>query len=437
MSTRRDFLHQLGAGLAATGALTGAATPLPSPGREPDDESYWRHVASEFVIDPEIAYLNTGTRGPSPRSVIRAQVDAIYGVDRDRLSYASFVDNSDYRTRLRERLAAFVGVKPTEMALTNNTTEGMAFGTSGIDLSPGDEIVCTNHDHSSGGQPINLRQARDGIRTVMVDLARSDREPPRSSADVLEAFDRAIGPRTRLVSFCHVNYTDGMVMPVREICELARSRGALTLVDGAHPPGMMDLDIDSLGCDMYAGACHKWMLASMLTGFFTVREDVQDRVWPTVYSGHIDGKNMLGGAVDDPDHSLARFESRGSKSSPNAASIDAAIDFHEAIGPAAIEARDRHLAARLIDGLSAIGGVHLATAVNEFSCGLVAFKLPGVETKEMNDLLWDRHRIYVRNVTKPEIGFDVNRASLHIMVTAADVDRLIGAVADIARERAA
>ena len=434
MSTRRNFLNQLGAGVAAS-AVAGPAVALPSSGRAPEEESYWRHVANEFVIEPGIAYLNTGTRGPSPRSVIRAQVDAIYGGDRDRLSYASFVDNSDFRRGLRERLARFVGVKPTEIAITNNTTEGMVFGTSGLDLRRGDEVVCTNHDHSSGGQPINLRQARDGIKTVMVDINRADRSPRRSADDILEGFDRAIGPKTRLVSFCHVNYTDGLVMPVKEICDLARSRGALTLVDGAHPPGMMDLDITALGCDMYAGAGHKWMLAAMLTGFFVVREDVQDHVWPTVYSGHIDGKNMLGGDLDDPDHSLARFESRGSRSSPAGASIDAALDFHEAIGPAEIEARDRHLAARLIDGLSSVGGVHLATAINEFSCALVAFSLNGVETKEMNDLLWDRHRIYVRNVTKPEMDFDVNRASLHIMATADHVDRLVGAVAEIARER--
>ena len=102
----------------------------------------------------------------------------------------------------------------------------------------------------------------------MVDLPSAKFHPPKDPSVIIDAYEQAITRRTKMISLCHVNYTDGCVLPIREICDLARSRGILTLVDGAHPPGMMDLDISSLGCDMYAGACHKWMLAAQLTGFF-------------------------------------------------------------------------------------------------------------------------------------------------------------------------
>jgi selenocysteine lyase/cysteine desulfurase len=446
--SRRNFMAQMVSG-AALGALatlpveTGAATaPESSAGvAAPDDESYWRWVADQFVIRDDVTYMNTGTRGPSPRSVVQAQCDAIRAYDTDRLSYARHVQNEAFRERLHEKMAAFLGCDPDEVALTNNTTEGMAFGTFGPDMQPGDEIIYTNHDHSSGAQPINLRAARYGVKPVMVDLSDAKFHPPASPDQISDVIEAAITPRTRLISFCHINYTDGCVLPARQICAMARDKGILTLVDGAHPPGMMDLDLHDLGCDMYAGAGHKFLLASMLTGIFYVRRDVQDRIWPTVYSGPVDGMSMYGteqppSSYLDRSKTACKFEIHGSGSYATQASLDAALDFHNAISPRAIEARDHYLAARVREGLSEIPGVQMhASDDPALGCGLVAFKLRNVPTVELNDLLWDRHRIYIRNVTHPEIGWDINRASLHIMVNANQVDNFIGAVGEIAKER--
>lgn len=444
--SRRDFLEGL-TGITASAALLaqprsarGVAAPeARAGGAAPDDEAYWRWVAGQFLIPEDLAYLNTGTRGPSPRSVQQAQIDAIRQFDSDRLSYVKYVHTPEFTARLREKMATFLGCKPGEVAFTNHTTEGMAFGTNGIDLEPGDEIICTNHDHSSGAQPVHLRAAREGLKALVVDLSDSRYHPPRRPDDLVEAIEAAITPRTRLISFCHVNYTDGCVLPVKEICALARSRGILTLVDGAHPPGMLKLNLHDLGCDLYAGACHKWMLAAMLTGFLYVREEVQDRLWPTIYSGPVAGKSMYGTPAPERYRermgSAARYELRGSGDFAARMSIDAALDFHNAIGREAVEARDRYLARRAREGLSAIRGVEVhVSARPELACGIVSFTLAGTEPARLTELLWDRHRIYIRNVTHPEIGWDANRACLHLMVTTRQVDTLVGAVEEIARE---
>ena len=450
--SRRAFLGGLTGGVTAGAALLASANPQtgaerPSPESPPGavdaaDEAHWRWVADQFLIRDDLIYMNTGTRGPSPRSVYLAQIEAIRQADTDRLSYAKHVHNPEFTARLREKMASFLGCAPAEVAFTNNTTEGMAFGTNGPDLSPGDEVICTNHDHSSGAQPIHLRAARQGLKPVMLDLSAPKYHPPKSPSDLIEAFEAAITGRTRLISLCHVNYTDGCVLPVQEICELARSRGIMTLVDGAHPPGMMELDLHNLGCDMYAGACHKWMLASMLTGFFYVREDVQDRIWPTVYAGPVKGLSMYGSPAPEPyaawAATAARYELRGSGSYAARASIDAALDFHNQLTAAAVEARDRYLAQRARDGLRAVQGVHVHSSDDpRLSCGLVAFSLAGVAPARLSEMLWERHRIYIRNVTHPEINWDVNRASLHLMVTAPEVDALVGAVEEIAKETGA
>jgi selenocysteine lyase/cysteine desulfurase len=445
--SRRGFLGRLlgGAAVLTFGANAFAASPTTQPGLEtgaaPDDERYWELVASEFLLRKNIAYMNTGTRGPSPRCVHMAQVDALNGVNADYLGFTKTGCNKDFLDALRGKLAAFVGANPLEIAFTSNTTEGMIFGTLGVDLKPGDEIAFTNHDHPSGGNPIMLRAAREGLSVRVIDLADRQFHPPKAPDEILKAFDAALTPKTKLLSFCHINYTDGCVMPVKEICAMARAKGVITLVDGAQPPGMMKLNLHELGCDMYAGPCHKWILASMFTGFFYVREEMLDRVWPTMYVGAVNGKTMYGKppprTMADACVGAAKYEYHGSIDFPAKFAVNAALDFHNQLTAEAIEARDRYLAQRLMTGLRAIDGVQLYTSDDpRLSCAMVAFTVKGMPTTKLMDMLWDRHAIYIRNVTHEEIGWDVNRASLHLMVTTKQVDNLLGAIEEIAKKKA-
>jgi selenocysteine lyase/cysteine desulfurase len=442
MLTRRGFMSRVigtvAAGTLASGTVRRArAAPAEKTERAPDDESYWRWVADQFMLKPDLTYMNTGTRGPSPTAVYQAQIEAIRQSNEDRLSYAKHVYNSEFKAHIRTRLATFVGCNPNEIAITNNTTEGMGIGTNGPKLKSGDEIIYTNHDHPSGGQPVNLRCARDKTNAVVVDLSDKKFHPPENPEIVLDAIEAAITPRTKLISFCQINYSDGCVMPVREICAMARSKGILTLVDGAHPPGMLNLDLHDLGCDMYAGACHKWMLAAQLTGFFYVREELQDQIWPSIYSGPVNGMNMYG-APDDSERGTTaqRYETHGSTNYAAGVSINAALDFHNRIGIEAIEARDQYLAGRARSALRQIDGVEVFSSDDPRLCaGLVSFRIAGMEPKALTDLLWDRHQIYIRNVTHSEIDWDANRLSLHIMVTTKQLDNLLLAVEEIAREQ--
>jgi isopenicillin-N epimerase len=447
--TRRSFFGHLLGGAAVGAAFlsfgTKAFASSTPPCRAlrmkaaPDDERYWELVANEFFIRKGVTYMNTGTRGPSPRSVHMAQIEALNGVNTDYLGFTQEVYTQNFRDLLRSKLAAFVGAYPSEIALTNNTTEGMVLGTFGIDLKPGDEIVYTNHDHASGGNPIILRAAREHLTTRIIDLADKKFHPPKSPDEIVKVFEAAFSPKTKLLSFCHINYTDGCVLPVQEICAMARAQGIVTLVDGAQPPGMMKLNLHDLGCDMYAAPCHKWMLAAMYTGFFYVREEMLDRVWPTLYAGPVNGRTMYGApppqTMVDACKGAAKFEYHGSSDYPPKFALDAALDFHNQLTSEAIEARDRYLAQRFLKGLHTIDGVEVYTADDpRLSCALIAFTVKGVPTKTLVDLLWERHAIYIRNVTHEEIGWDVNRASLHIMVTMQQVDHLLGAIEEIAKE---
>ena len=452
--SRRGFLSlvmrstAMGAALLSIGGKS-YASPVKdvfamSSGAPPDNEKYWQHIKDQFLVRNGLTYMNTGTKGPSPRNIYLAHANALESVSGDVHQMGSHYFISDSSKALRHetkrKMAEFVGANPNEIAFTNNTTEGMIFGTMGVALKRGDQIIYTNHDHPYGCNPILYRAAREGLDVKVIDLSDPSFHPPENPDILLRAFEKAITPRTKLLSFCHMNYTDGCIMPVKKICEMARSKGVMTLVDGAQPPGMMKINLHDLGCDMYAGACHKWVLAGMYTGFFYVREDFLDRVTPIIYTGPTNGQTMYG-----PETETARtnrlknypgaavFEQRGSLNYPSRVSINAALDFHNHITPEAIETRDRYMGNSLIRGLRNIDGVKVYVSEDSrLSCGLVSFTVKDLPTARVNADLWFKHDIWIRSVAHNEINWDANRASLHIMVTKADVDRLVGAVEELA-----
>jgi len=406
----------------------------------PDDENFWGFVAKQFLIRPGLAYMNTGTRGPSPRSVHMAQIDALNNLNRDYLNFRTSVFNKDYRDDFKNKLANFIGCKPNEVGLANNTTDGMITGTFGPTLKPGDEIVITNHDHQAGANPVLNRAQRDKLSVKVVDLSDPKLHPPDSPDALLKKFEAAISSKTKLLSFCHTNYTDGLFMPVKEICEMARSKGVITLVDGAQPPGMVKLNMHDLACDMYAGPAHKWMLASMQSGFFYVREEMLDRIEPVLSTSPFTGQNMYGDNIksskswQDSMYSADKYTRRGSSSYSKWIAVNAALDFHNHLTREGIEARIRHLARKLTSGLRNINGVEVFASDNpKLYCGLVPFKINGMPTRDLNKLLWDNYNIYIRNVTHRQVGWDSNRASMHIMVTESDVKKLLGAVEEISK----
>lgn len=447
--SRRGFLGSVlggGAALSLVPGTSAAATTLEAVlpdsvegGAAPDDERYWDLVASQFFVREGLAYMNTGTRGPSPRPIHMAQVEALEAINADYNGYNKTIYTTERKSEMREKLAAFVGAKPNEIAYSLNTSDGMVAGTFGPVLKPGDEIVYTNHDHSGGAYPVLHRAMHDNLEVAVIDLSDPKFHPPASTGMVVDAFESVLTSRTKLLSFCHINYTDGCVLPVKQICEMARSRGILTVVDGAQPPGMMKLDMHDLGCDMYAGPYHKWMMASMQTGFFYVREDVQEQLKNIFSTAPADDRSMYGTPLPEERlevlRTAAAFESRGSHNIPARVSMDAAVDFHNKLTSEAIEARDRYLAQKVHKALRAIDGVSVHTSDSpDLGCALVAFNIAGVETRDLNDIMWERYNIYIRNVTHLEVDWDVNRVSLHIMVTGDDVDRFLGAVEEVANE---
>src|SRR5262249_14681042 len=272
MLDRRLFLAHAG---GAAGALLAAAAvpsradtpPPPLPASDlytRDEEAYWRELRRQFVIPPEESYLNNGTVGSSPWPVLRAVFDGYLETEK-----MAQEDPEDYPiwgyaawNEFRDPLARFIGCSRDELALVRNATEANSYIASGVDLKAGDEVLISRQEHPGGGPPLNPRARRYGIVVKKFTLPL----PAASPAEILQRVSDAITPRTRVIFVSHITTVTGVVLPIREIAALARSKGILSAVDGAHVIGMIRLDVKELGCDMYTSSPHKWLLAPKGTG---------------------------------------------------------------------------------------------------------------------------------------------------------------------------
>ena len=284
--SRRAFV---GAGAAgAAGAwLTGCgqSTPLPddsAPAVLPDDvplarpdgvdDPAWAHVRAAFDLEAGTAYMNNAGLGMPPGSVALAVAEGYQAVSRQPRRTTGELREL-VAGRVRPGLAAFLGADEHELSLTRNATEALHLSAAGFDLRPGDEVVFTTQEHPAGRRPWQLRAARDGIVTREVFVP----SPLLRTDDVIEAFEAALTPRTRVVAFCHVT-RGGHLYPVRGLAALARERDILTHVDGAQAVGMFPIDLHDLGCDTYSASLHKWFLGPMGTGFLYVRASARERI---------------------------------------------------------------------------------------------------------------------------------------------------------------
>src|SRR6266496_3835013 len=279
MPDRRGFLSSFSA-VAATAALPitkiydelahQSLVPMPDAALyDKDEEAYWTAIRKQFLIPEDEVYLNNGTVGSSPMPVLKAIIDCYQ--DAERLAQN---DPEDYPiwgyaawNQFRDPLAAFVGCKRDEIALVRNATEANSYIANGLDLKAGDEVLITDQEHPGGEQPWNLRAKRYGIVVKKITLPK----PVPNAAAGLNLFNDAITPRTRVLFFSHITTATGVVLPAKELCRLARTKGILSAVDGAHVIGMMKLNLRELGCDMYSSSPHKWLQAPKGTGFLYVR----------------------------------------------------------------------------------------------------------------------------------------------------------------------
>jgi isopenicillin-N epimerase len=375
----------------------------------------WKRVQGEFLLDKDWTYLNNGTLGPTPKPVYYTLVERYHDLAQD--PGQPNRDQSDAADDVRRKAAAFVGADFDEIALVRNTTEGMSFMLNGLDLKAGDEILTTFHEHSGGLQPCRLKAKRHGVVIKEVKWPAPAEDP----AVILNAFNDAITPRTKVFMVSHVMYQSGSMVPLKQLAALARSKGILTAIDGAHPVGMLKMDMHDLGIDYYASSSHKWLCAPTGAGILYLRRASQEQLWPTV----------VGGGWDDPKRGASRYDRLSQRAHPIVLAIGAAIDFQNAIGRERIETRVRALQAYAWKRLAPLPGIKFHTSKNvQLNNALLAFTLPTLKNADIVETLKKRHRVWTRTM---EYDLNALRIATHIYNTEAQIDQLVAGLEDIVK----
>jgi len=398
---RRGFLAAT-TGVAATFAfrndlfaqLEKAPASLPDPGQFAGDEDrYWAQVRKQFLIPEDEIYLNNGTVGSSPAPILRAIFDGYASTEK-----MDQQDPEDYPiwgyaawNEFRDPLAAFVGCTRDELALVRNATEANSYIANGIDLKAGDEVLMTDQEHPGGEQPWQVRAKRYGVVLKKITLPK----PPKDAAQVLNLFNDAITPRTRVIFCSHITTVTGVVLPAKELCALARSKGILSAVDGAHVIGMMRLNIPEIGCDLYSSSPHKWLMAPKGTGFLYVRDEVIDRLWNTIATEGWDDRKIR----------AERFQRIGSSNVPALWGLRAAIKFANDIGLERIERRHRKLCDYILGEMIKRGAESWTSPDPVSRCAIATVNAPPIQRMDLEKWLWTTHKIRIRGGEPSKLRF--------------------------------
>ncbi len=380
-----------------------------SPAEAASSEEYWNNIGQAFAISRSTLNLNSGWTSPSPRMV--ADAFFRYKHQEDATAYTMWQMLEPQAETIRAGLAELFGCDPDEIAITRNASESLQILLFGIDLRSGDEVLTTTQEYPRMLTALRQREAREGptLKLVTIPLA------PENTDEIVNGLEAAITPRTKVLLVSHIINITGQIMPVRKICDMARSRGIETIVDGAHSFAQLDFKRDDLQCDYFGSSLHKWLYAPKGAGLLYVRREKIQDVWPLMVS------------VDKGKDDIRKFEEVGTHSSATRLSIGEALLFHEAIGAKRKEARLRYLSSYWMRRLERLDGISFNTSFDpEQFCAIAKFKIDGADPIKITEHLMAKHKIIATPIVHEE--FSGIRITPNIFTRLSELDRFCGVI---------
>jgi len=390
--------------LAATSALAAAASAASgchvaeskaaATAEPPGDE--WSRIRAEFNLSPDYIHLAGFLLASHPRRVREAIERHRSGFDANPALYLE-AHFEDQKPTLGPA-AAYLGVKPEEIALTDSTTMGLAILYSGLPLGAGDEVITSTHDHYATHESLRLATLRAGATLRKIILYET---PAEATAEAMTAaIARALSPKTRVVAITWVHSSTGVRTPVRAIADVVakanqsrdKDKRILLCVDGVHGLGIEDVTMADLGCDFFAAGTHKWLFGPRGTGILWGRAELWPLLHPTIpHFGQAAYEAWMKG-VDPPPTTADMMTPGGFHSFEHRWALGEAFEFHRAIGKRKVAQRIFELNRQCKEGLAGLKNVKLHTPLSDdLSSGIITFEVAGLTPDEVVRRLLHKH----------------------------------------------
>ena len=361
-----------------------------------------------FLLDPDVVFLNHGSYGACPRPVFETYQRWQAELERQPLDFFRRVH--DLLDEARAVLAEYVNTAPDNLVFVANATTGLNSVIRSLPLGPGDEILGTDHEYGALNRTWEYVGKQTGARYVQQPVPL----PATSRQALVETFWAGVTPRTRVIFLSHITSPTALILPVAEICARAREAGILTVVDGAHAPGQVPVDLTALGVDFYAGNCHKWLSAPKGSGFLYVQPAYQSLIEPLVISW---------GWTDDAPFNR-RHQWQGTRDVSAFLTVPAAIAFQREHDWEAVRARCHGLAGEARSRLAELTGRPPLTPDSpEWFGQMITLPLPACDLPVLGQRLRDDYRIEIPLIFWK--GIPGVRASFQGYNTHADLETLI------------
>jgi len=389
-------------------------------------------VRDLFLLDPDVVFLNHGSFGACPAPVFEAYQGWQRELERNPVEFLGR-RSAALLAQARAALAAFLGTRADNLVFVSNATTGVNTIAQSLRLDAGDEILATDHEYGACDNAWSVACRRRGASYVKQSITL----PYAGDEAFVEQLWSGVTPRTRAIFLSHITSPTALVLPVAAVCRRARAEGLPTIVDGAHAPGQIGVDLDALGADFYTGNCHKWMCAPKGTAFLHARPEHHGALDGLVVSWGYHAE-LHGVTAHDPytgaDPLARRHQWHGTRDIAGFLAVPAAIDFLDRCATPERRAACHELAVdtqRRLDELTGLPPVAPPTSFGQ----MVAVALPPCDPAAVQTALFDRFRIEVPCFAFE--AYDFVRPAFHVYNTSKDADALVAALAELFGERRA
>jgi isopenicillin-N epimerase len=377
------------------------------------------HLKGKFLLDPEVIFLNHGSFGACPRSVFEVYQNWQLELERQPVEFLGRRAPA-LMAEARSKLGTYLGCEAEEVVFFPNPTTAINMVVRNLDLQSDDEILTSDHEYGAMD-----RTWRYICKQTCAKYYRHPIPLPVTNQEAfVQTFWEGVTARTRVIFLSHITSPTALIFPVREICQRAREAGIISIVDGAHAPGQIPLDLPALGADIYTGACHKWMLSPKGASFLYARQEVQAWLDPLVVSWGYDADPGFGSGNKFIDY----HEWQGTRDLAAFLSVPAAIEFLEHNHWDRVREVCHQLAVTTRQEINALTGLESICPEEGGWLGqMVVARLPEIDVKALSKHLYEDYRIEIPVIRWNDQTFI--RVSIQGYNTRLDVDGLLGGLA--------